>query len=361
MPDKTRWAVLGTGAIAARFAADMHHSRQGRIVAVGSRSSERAAGFAANLGPGIVTGSFQTLLAQDDIDAVYLATPNERHGEHALAAIAAGKPVLVEKPFALSAAEARTVAEAARQAGVLVMEAMWMRFTPGVVRLKRIIEEGRIGDIRRIDISVAFPQPFDPASPLHDPVNGGALLDLGVYTLSLAVHLAGLPRSVQATVVEAPNGAIAAGGMLLGYDGALATLSCGFDAAGANEAVVTGTSGVARAHRSVLCPPMISLRQTGRTEASALDEVPVAPAAPTSPLAALSSLRPLVAGLKTRRYPTLFLGSGLQYQADHFSDCLRQGLTESPVMPLDQSIAVLDLVERARSAARDGGAARAIS
>ena len=349
MPDKTRWAVFGTGAIAARFAADMHHARNGRIVAVGSRSSERAAGFAAHLGPGIVTDSFAALLRRDDIDAVYLATPNERHGEHALAAIAAGKPVLVEKPFALSADEARTVAEAGRAAKVLVMEAMWMRFTPGIVRLKRLVDEGRIGAIRRIDISVAFPQRFDPSSPLYHPVHGGALLDLGVYPLSLAVHLAGVPRSLETTLIKAPNGAISVAGMLLGYDDAVATLSCGFDAEGANEAVITGTAGIIRAHRSVLCPPMLSLRQTDGADAPVVAEKPVAPAA--SPLAALSSLRPLVAGLKTRRYPTLFLGSGLQYQADHFSECLNQGLVESRVMPLDQSIAVLDLVERAMAAA----------
>lgn len=362
MPDQTRWALIGTGSIAARFAADMHHSRAGRIVAVGSRSAERAAGFAEKLGPDIVSGCFEDLLRRDDIDAVYLATPNEAHGRQALQAIAAGKPVLVEKPFALSAEEARTVAEAGRRAGVLVMEAMWMRFTPGIVRLKRLVDEGRIGDIRRLDISVAYPQPFDAASPLYDPVKGGALLDLGVYPLSLAVHLAGLPRSVDATVIRAGNGAIAVAGLLLGYDQAIATLSCGFDVEGANEAVVTGTAGIASAHRPVLCPPLISLRQTGGVEPDTAPGEPGEAAAPphplVRPLTALSALRPLVGRLATRRYPTLHIGTGLQYQADHFSLCLQQGWTESPVMPLDETAAVLDLVERAAAGARDNAAAR---
>lgn len=352
MPDKTRWAILGTGAIAARFAADLRHSRLGRLAAVGSRTPERARAFADQFGPGIAADDIDTLLACGDIDAVYLATPNERHGAQALTVLAAGKPVLVEKPFAVSAAEVRQVADAARQSGLLAMEAMWMRFTPGIVRLKRIVDEGHIGALRRIDVALAYPQAYDPASPLYDVNTGGALLDLGVYPLSLAVHLAGIPRSIEATLVRAPNGAVAAAGILLGFDGAVATLSCGFDAEGRNTAVITGTEGIVETQRPVLSPPMLSLRRTGRPSSAGPDrQAGLPPISASRPAAALQSLRPLFAGLRTQRFLTLSRGSGLHHQADHFSVCLQEGITDSPIMPLGHSVAVIELVERAMAAA----------
>ena len=346
---QTRWAVFGTGGAAANFASDMRHAKLGRIVAIGSRSLERATAFAALAAPGAVCGSFDALLRRDDIDAVYVATPNDLHREHALAVIAAGKPALVEKPLATSPQEAGEIAEAARQAGVLAMEAMWVRFTPGIVRLKRLIDNGAIGEIRRMEISVSFRHAFTAKSRLFDPTGGGALLDLGIYPASLAVHLAGMPDSVQATRIPAPTGAVMAAGMLLRYPAAIATLSCGFDVEGANEIVIVGSKGIITAHRSALCPPMISLRRLSDA-AAAEERQEAAPLRAKSRLARLPSLRLLASAVKTRRYPTLYAGSGLQYQADHFSECLRQGLTESPVMPLDQSIRSLEIIEQAQRA-----------
>ena len=157
-----RWAILGTGAIAARFAADMRHSRSGIVHAVASRTPERARAFAARLGPGVLAGTPDAILSRADVDAVYVATPNAAHLAGALMALEAGKPVLVEKPFAASASEARTLAEAARSAGLLAMEAMWMRFTPGIVRLKRLVDEGALGRLARLDAALSFAHAIAP-------------------------------------------------------------------------------------------------------------------------------------------------------------------------------------------------------
>ncbi|WP_102959654.1 Gfo/Idh/MocA family protein [Mangrovicella endophytica] len=341
-----RWAILGAGAIAARFAADMRHSRTGRITAIGSRSTDKARRFAAAIHTEIPGGTIDAVLHRPDVDAVYVATPNALHREHALAALAAGKPVLVEKPLASSASDARDIAQAAAAAGLLAMEAMWMRFTPGIVRLVEIVRSGAIGDIRRIEASLSFDHSFDPGSALYAPEGGGALTDLGVYPVSLALQLAGRPTDIRALAVQSPSGAPAAASLVLSYRNALATLSCGFDAEGLNQAVITGTRGIVTAHRPVLCPPMLSLRRTG-SAGTVVSEV--ADALPPKPerFAALPALKTLARAAKVRRIPTVYVGSGLHYQADHFAHCLAKGLADSPVMPLAESIAVLEMIERA--------------
>lgn len=352
-----RWAILGTGAIARRFAGDMRFCRSGAIVAVASRRPERAAAFAAALGPGVASGTAGEMLALAEVDAVYVATPNERHAPDALAAIAAGKrAVLVEKPFALARSDVEEVAAAAREAGAFCMEAMWMRFTPGIVRLKRLVAEGAIGEIVSLQAGVSFARAYDPRSRLYSPEGGGALFDLGVYPVSLALHLCGRPDSVSAARLAAPNGAIRQASLVLGYPEALASLHCSFDAAGANEAVVTGTRGILTAHAPMLCPPTISLRPTApgtaaEAEAGAADRAPAFPSRPRFGRA--RALRQMLSPLnirRHRRYPTLFEGSGLQYQADHVAACLAEGRLTSPVMPMEETAEAIAILRRAMDA-----------
>ena len=340
-----RWAIIGTGGIARRFASDLRYSATGRLVAVGARSPEKAAGLAAVAGDA-VSGTIAAVIARPDVDAVYVATPNAAHVELALQVLAAGKPVLVEKPLATTAAGARAIAEAAGDAGLLAMEAMWMRFTPGIVRLKQLVDEGAIGEIRRIDAGLAYAARYAPDDPLFDPVSGGALLDLAVYPASLAVHLAGPADATMGQLRRYPNGAVAAAALATRHGDILAGLSCGLDAEGPNEAAITGTGGVITLHRSMLCPPMLSLRELPPAPVKS----PVEAGAPLPRIARparLGAMRQIASGLKLRRIPTLFASTGLQYQADHFAQCLARGLTDSPVMPLADSTAVLEILEAA--------------
>lgn len=347
--EKLGWAIVGTGIVARRFAADMRFSATGRIAAIASRSAARAADLAAAVGPGVAAGSLDEILARPDVDAVYVATPNEMHAEHALAVISAGKPVLVEKPFALATQDAEHVAEAARARGVFAMEAMWMRFTPGIVRLKKLVEDGAIGEIVSLGADLSFAAPGDPANRLLDPASGGgALNDLGIYLVSLALHLLGEPTDVAAVSLGGPSGVDRRTALTLSYPGAVAQLGCGLDAEGRNEATVVGTGGVAATQGSFLCPPVISLRRTQAPPSASREEAAALPNVGRGRLPAVkAALRPL----RTKRFATLFEGSGLQYQVDHVAACLAEKRIESPVMPMRETIAALRIVEAARAAA----------
>lgn len=350
---KIRWAIVGTGGIARRFAGDMRFSRLGRVVAAASRSPDRAQAFAAAIGPDVAHGSTEAVLARPDVDAVYVATTNAAHVETALAALAAGKPVLIEKPVASRAEDAAKLAEAARQAGLLAMEAMWMRFTPGIVKLKALLDSGAIGRVHSLRVELGFAPSYRREAALFDPVHGGALLDLGVYPLSLAQLILGEAEEVKALTRSFDNGAIADAALVARYGDAVASLSCSLTAEGRNEAHIVGTHGVLTLHRPFFCPPMLSLRPThpGGSGPQSEAEVP-APIGRRPAFAGLHALRQMVSGVRNRRFPILFEGTGLQYQADHFAECLQEGLTESPVMPLSQSVAVLKTIDAISREAR---------
>ncbi|WP_036297429.1 Gfo/Idh/MocA family protein, partial [Microbacterium sp. C448] len=144
-----RWGILATGSIARTFTKDLHVAGR-EIVAVGSRSDVSARAFAEEFGIPHAHGSYEALLADPDVDIIYVATPHPAHAENALAIIAAGKHVLVEKPFTLNATEAAAVRDAAAARGVLVLEAMWTRYLPHMVRIRELIADGAIGEVRAV-------------------------------------------------------------------------------------------------------------------------------------------------------------------------------------------------------------------
>ncbi len=333
------WAIAGTGAIARRFSADMRFSRDGRIVAVASATSERARALAAMIGPTVAHGDLDAILRRPDVGAIYVAGRNEDHCTQALRCLAAGKPVLIEKPLTTSAADARRIVDAARDAGLLAMEAMWMRFTPGMRRFETIVRSGRIGRVRTLEASLSF---------ANDRTGVGPLLDLGVYPVSLAVWLLGRPNVVAAAASADGRQATLA----LGYDDAVASLACGFAAEGLNRVGVSGTRGRLLANAPLFAPSLLRVQRTSEpTTAPSVDErAQLAPAA-------RPAWRPALVGLlrSFRGEPSaVFMrGSGLHYQADHFAECLQRGLSDSPVMPLAQSIDVLRIVEAAEAAIRD--------
>jgi predicted dehydrogenase len=242
MADQVRWGILATGGIAHTFAGDLVADGHA-IAAVGSRSQASAEAFAAQFGIPKAYGSYEALVADPDVDIVYIATPHPFHAHDAVMALNAGKHVLVEKPITLNAREAEELAELAAERGLLLLEAMWTRFLPHVRRIREIIAAGALGRLRSFTADHRQKLSSDPAHRINAPVlGGGALLDLGIYPISFAAHLFGTPQEVQATAVFGPTGVDAEVATLFRYaDGQIATTLSASDTRGPNTASIVGT------------------------------------------------------------------------------------------------------------------------
>ncbi|OYO02002.1 Gfo/Idh/MocA family protein [Enemella evansiae] len=304
----TRWGIAGTGRIADVVAEDFAHVSDGELVAIGSRDADRAAEFGARHG-GARGLTYRQLIDDPEVDAIYLGTPHPQHRDLALAAIAAGKAVLVEKAFTATVAGAEQVVDAARQAGVFCMEAMWTRFQPATVKARELIADGAIGEVRQVQADLGAYRAYDPSDRLFDPkLGGGAALDLGVYVLSIAQQFLGTPDKVTAHGELAPNGVDMSFGALLGYaDGRVGVVTAGFDVASPGRAVVMGSDGsielMPRFHHPT------RLRVTPRQGDAYELELPAS-------------------------------GRGYAHEFNAVDEYLAQGLTESPVMPLDDTLDV---------------------
>jgi len=238
-----RWGILATGGIAAAFAADLRTAGLD-LVAVGSRSQESADAFAARFGIARAHGSYEALVADPEVDIVYVATPHPMHHADARLALEHGKHVLVEKAFTLNGAEAQDLADLGREKGLLVMEAMWTRYLPHMIRIREIIAAGTLGEIRAVSADHTQSLPTDPAHRLNAlELGGGALLDLGVYPISFVHDVLGAPVTVQATGRLAETGADTEVATIMTHaGGAVSTTLSSSRAAGADTAVVIGTA-----------------------------------------------------------------------------------------------------------------------
>ncbi|EXG79483.1 Gfo/Idh/MocA family protein [Cryptosporangium arvum] len=313
-----RWGILGTGNIARTFTSDLLTLPDHEVVAVGSRAAETAESFAAEFGIARAHGSYQALADDAGVDVVYVATPHAGHAAAALTCIAAGRHVLVEKPFTLDAAEATTVVTAARDAGVFCMEAMWTRFNPAIALLRELVDDGAIGEIVAVQADFGFAAAYDPKGRLWAPeLGGGALLDLGVYPVSLASMLLGEPTTVLATAGKAATGVDANTGILLGYEsGALAVLHCSLRGDTPARAEIIGTRG-----RIELAP--LFFRATELT----LHHRDAEP-----------------------RHETFTLpGNGYTFQAEEVARRIRAGHTESDLMTLDETLSIARTLDRVRA------------
>ena len=194
------WAILGLGKIARKFAEDLARIPDARLVAVGSRSAERAGAFAAEFGAGHAAGSYAATFDGPRIDAVYVATPHTSHRELTLLSLERGIPVLCEKPLGLNLAEVEEMVAAARRHGTYLLEALWSRFLPHSIAAFDLLRSGRIGTVESLRADFGFRGPDDPASRLWDPaLGGGALLDIGIYPVWLAQVVFGPPEAIAAT------------------------------------------------------------------------------------------------------------------------------------------------------------------
>ena len=229
MTSKIRWGILATGNIAAQFAADLHHSHSGVLTATASRDIAKAEAFCAIHG-GDALGDYDALLARDDIDAVYIATPHDSHIEWAHKAMAAGKPTLCEKPLGLNQGEVLNLYGEAARRNVLLVEALMYLMHPRMHLAKQLINDGAIGKVTGFSSSFGFAFPFTPDHRLYDIERaGGGILDIGIYPLTAARYLIGEPNELTGEARLAPSGADAQAEATLAYDGFDAHLHCAID------------------------------------------------------------------------------------------------------------------------------------
>ncbi len=248
-----RWGIVGTGKIATKFAEKLPFSKTGRLVAVGSRTEERARAFAERFGGARGWGDYSSLLADPEVDAVYIATPHPFHAEWACAAVRAGKSVLCEKPLAMTHREALTVVEEARKAGVFLMEAFMYKCHPRTARVADLVRSGTIGRVRLVEAAFTFSSPFDPSSRLFNKeLGGGSILDIGCYTTSVARLIAGAtlgkpfenPTRVLGATLPAPTGVDSFAAATLEFpSGLLAQIQCGIGFTRGNDLRIFGEEG----------------------------------------------------------------------------------------------------------------------
>lgn len=315
-----RWAVLAPGEIAADFTRTLHANSSHRVVAVGSRSPERAWAFASRFGVERSYGSYDAAVADGGVDAVYVAAPNRFHAELALLAIDAGKPVLVEKPFATGAAEAARVADAAEKAGVFIMEAMWTRYLPQFLVLSSILERHELGDVHLATANVGWRiPPFDTGNKLFSPeLGGGVGLDMSVYALWFTRFVFGRPTAVQATGSLTPRGVDDQFAAVLTFGQRQhATVTASMLVTNSGYASVQGTQGSVEFADYFVFPARMRITVDGTT--TEWDDG---------------------TGLKGR--------DGLVWQAAAMADYLEEGRLQSPLYPMSESIGLartLDEVE----------------
>ena len=308
---------MGTGGIAAAQTQDLlaagHH-----VAAVGSRALDTANGFAQRFGISGRHGSYKDLAADPAVDIVYVATPHPMHVSGALTAIAAGKHVLVEKPFTVTAGQARKIVDAATQRGVFVMEAMWTRFLPSMERVMELVHGGAIGDPRVVIADHNQYIPRSKAARLHEPsLGGGALLDLGVYPVSLASSIFGTPSRVTARGTLTDQGVDELTAMIFEYHtGAQASLHTGFLTPGPNVATVVGTEG--RIELDAVWYTQTAFRRFNRN------------------------------GVVVEEYRETIPGRGMQFQAREVERCIHAGLLESERMSRSESVAIMETMDEVR-------------
>jgi predicted dehydrogenase len=324
-----RWGVLATGGIAAAFTAALVDLPDAEVVAVASRTESSAKAFAERFGIERAYGDWDALANDGDIDVVYVATPHSAHRAAAGLCLEAGRNVLVEKAFTLNSREAAELVTLARERGSFLMEAMWMYCNPLVRRLKSLVDDGAIGEVRTVqaDFGLAghlLPEArngiLPPAHRLRDPAQGGgALLDLGVYPVSFAHLLLGEPADIKASAVLSPEGADLQTAALFSWDsGALAALHCSIVGGTGTSASVTGSLGRIDIPDGFFHPERFVLHRDGRDpEEFVLD-------------------------------PADGPRNTLRHEASEVMRALRAGETESPLVPLEGTLAVMRTLDAVR-------------
>ena len=320
MPKKIRWGILGPGGIAHKFATGLKAIPDSEIVAVGSRDRQRANAFADTFNVLHRHGSYVELANDPEVDVIYVATPHPFHKECAMLCLEAGKAVLCEKPFTVDAEQAEALIASARTSKQFLMEAMWTRFIPVIAKVREWLVDGAIGEPcmltadfgNHVELSVE-----NLAGRLFRPeLAGGALLDIGVYTVSLASMVFGTPTKITGLAHIGETGVDERAAILLGYDtGQIANLSCALTTRTSHEARIFGTKGA------------IHIPNFSRATSATLE----------------------VIGKEPQQIEIPFIDNGFEYQAIEVINCLRAGKLESDIMPLAESLSIIKTMDTVRA------------
>ncbi|SEU02407.1 Gfo/Idh/MocA family protein [Paenibacillus sp. NFR01] len=313
-----KWGILSTGWIAHQFATDLAHAHNGVAYAVGSRNQESADEFAKNHGIPVAYATYEELVNDPEVDAVYIGTPHPFHKDNALLALRAGKAVLCEKPFTVNSAELEEIVSYARGQKLFLMEAMWSRFIPANVKVREWIASGVIGDVRTVKADLGFRADWNPQGRLLNPeLGGGALLDVGIYPVSFASMIFGPhPEQVYSTAHIGETGVDEHFSLLLDYGGGKsAMLGGGVRLKMLEEAFIFGTEGYIVVKGTLVNPKAAEL---------------------------------YIGGERAERFEDDRESIGYSFEAEEVGRCLEAGLTESPVIPLDESLALMKLLDLVR-------------
>jgi predicted dehydrogenase len=317
MTDRLRWGILATGGIAHLFTNDLKlHGFT--VQAVGSRSQAAAETFAAKFDIPNAHASYEALAADPEVDVVYVSTPHPLHAANARLLLEAGKHVLVEKPFTLNAHEAREIADLAAERGLLLLEAMWTRYLPHMVRIREIIAEGTLGELRSLIADHTQKLSDDPAHRINSlELGGGALLDLGIYPISFSWDLFGAPVTIQSTATFKDTGADAQIATIFGYDGGrLASMLSASHTLGPNAASILGTT--ARIEIDGVWYSPTSFRVVG-ADGSVLEE-----------------------------FRSEVTGRGMQFQAEAVERLVASGNLRGDLLTIDDSVAIMGTLDAIR-------------
>jgi len=311
------WGILGPGSIAQRFAKGLQSVPDAKLYAVGSRSLQKADEFADKHDAPKRYSRYEELAADPDVQAIYIATPHPQHKDAALLCLNHGKAVLCEKPFTVNAKEAAEVIELARAKDLFLMEGMWARFFPGMVRVRELLASGAIGEARMLQADFGFRTDVNPEGRLFNPaLAGGGLLDVGVYPISLASMIFGTPTGVSGQAQIGETGVDEMAAVTLKYaQGQLASIVTGVRINTPSEATIFGTEGSLKLHSPFWNPVKLTLSAGGKTEELSVP----------------------------------FEGEGFNYEAQEVQSCLRAGKTESAIMPLDETLAIMQTLDTLRS------------
>ena len=318
-----RWGILGCGRIARKFAADLKYVKDAKLMAVGARALKTAREFANEFPAEQVHGSYEALVSDPEVDVIYVASPHALHHEHTILCLNHHKAVLCEKAFAINLHQANEMVSLAKSKKVFLMEAVWSKFLPQFHKAKELVASGELGEIRSVLVDFGF-IPSPPVPPrLFDPaLGGGSLLDIGIYNVFFALSFLGRPDIIEASMTPTELGIDEQCAVLFKYkNGAMAQL---FSTLVSN----TGT-------QADICGTKSRLRLTSRF---------YAPSATIELFSGREDSKKIIPVNKES-------GSGYQYEARHVGECLRKGLTESPVMTHADSLLIMETMDRIRAVA----------
>ncbi|MCP4610170.1 MAG: Gfo/Idh/MocA family oxidoreductase [Planctomycetes bacterium] len=318
MSDTIRWGIIGTGFIAHQFARDLAVLDDARLVAVASRTKESADKFAEEFGVEHRHVGAEQLAGNENVDVVYVATPNTKHKENSISCLKGDKAVLCEKPFCINASEAAEMVECAREKGLFLMEAMWTLCFPAMAKVREIINSGAIGEVRQVHSNFSFRGEWEPDGLLLNPnLGGGSLLDVGVYNIALAQMVYQRePTRISGMAHLGETGVDEQSSVTLGYDnGALAILTSAVRTETSQEAAIYGTDGYIKIPHAFWKPERIIVKASQDEE---------------------------------REFTFDVMGIGYSYEAEEVMRCLREGCLESRILPLETSVAIMRTMDAIR-------------